>query len=123
MKKILNIIILNIIILLMVPLCLFAQQDGFTIDGHLDGLKDGETVKLGDRFKDWHTRVTIDSCLVKDGKFHLSTTFVPDGPRFYEIAFYGHEHTVAGKRIGGKVINVFLDNGDRVVIQGGDINQ
>src|SRR5258708_10495097 len=65
------------------------QKTGFGVNGHIDGLKDGIVVKLGNRFKDWHNFTEMDSCIVKDGNFNLkSAAYVPEGPRFYQEFFF-----------------------------------
>jgi peroxiredoxin len=100
-------------------------QSGFVISGHLDGLKDGETVRLCNRYADWHIATMMDSCKVRHGKFRLKGGFVEDGPRVYQILFHNHMvfDTVAGKPEGGLLCTLFIDNGDHVVISGGDINK
>jgi peroxiredoxin len=101
---------------------------GFEISGHIDGVKDGEVVKLGNRFADWHELTWMDSCIVEHGEFRLkSMDPVEEGPRGYQVLFVGHrvEDTTSGNHgnIGGQVISLFLNNGDKVGIRGGDINK
>jgi len=111
----------------LLPLAVFSQsKKGFEVKGHLEGLRDGEIVRLGNRFKDWHYFTPIDSCIIQNGSFQLKGEPVPEGPRVYELLFDSGRHRIAnpnGKgNIGGIAIDIFVDNGDLLVIDGGDIN-
>lgn len=116
------------------PLPSFAQSTkGFTIDGHLEGLQNGEKVFLA-RYTDVdvikkRSATIFDSCIVgTDGKFHLKAIAPEGGPYTYILDF---DHSVrhrkrdekSGKDIGGGGMELLVDNGQSVKIYGGDINK
>ena len=114
------------IIALIFPTKLLAQKaEGFEIEGHIDGVKDGEVVRLGNRFADWHELELIDSCVINRGEFHLTGKFVAEGPRIYELWFSGHrvQDKILRKNIGGVFCILFINNGERIKIRAGDINK
>ena len=87
------------------PIKLLAQQKtGYTIEGNLAGLSDGEKVimTLITECKD----TKADSAIVKNGKFILAGT-VPDGPRFYYMSFEKN----------GKTIRLMINNGEGINIR------
>jgi len=116
-----------LMILAVLPQALFSQQPGFEISGHLDGLKDGETVALGNRFADDRYLTITDSCKVIHGDFHLKGGGVPGGPRLYEIVFDEGRHRKhplgEDRNAGGITCLLLVDNGQKIVIHGGDINK
>lgn len=122
-----RIIVRLVFVFAFLPETIICQQRGFEINGHLDGMADGEIVKLGQRFDDFHFFTVIDSCKVSHGNFHLKSSLVPEGPRLYEILFNSgtHRHFDAGKNRneGGVICTLFIDNGDKITIHGGDINE
>lgn len=100
---------------------------GFEINGHLDGLEDGVVVKLANRFKDWHYPTWTDSCVVKNGNFHIKSNDVPEGPRQYELYFFkgknGHSYNEtfidSGLRYAeSHSLSFFLVNGDKIAVKG-----
>lgn len=99
-------------------------KQGFEVNGHIDGLPDGLVVKLFNRNgADWHIAYWMDSCVSKNGNFHLKTyERVPDGPRYYEIMFFkglgpnGHSTGVDDFTTDPQEIGLFLDNDDKVMI-------
>jgi thiol-disulfide isomerase/thioredoxin len=84
---------------------------GYTIDGHVEGLKDGDKVIMLLSFSDWGF-VRRDSAYVKNGTFHIDG-FVPEGPRFYYLSF---------ERL-SKVVRLLIDNNEQIKIKSSDINK
>jgi peroxiredoxin len=111
--------ILNFVCFICLPLCSIAQQPkGFEITGHLEGLSDGEIVKLFNRFGDWHKPRWMDSCRVLHGEFHLkSTAPVEEGPKIFEIDF----EEKPGREARGCAL--LIDNGDKIVLKSSDVNK
>lgn len=104
------------IFLTMIPFYFYAQQrNGYTIDGYIKGLEEGEKVVMRLSYnkavppfiQQFENR---DSAYVKDGKFHLSG-IVPEGPRRYWMIFDRHSRD----RI--KVIDLVIDNNEKIVIR------
>ncbi|MFI5136922.1 MAG: DUF4369 domain-containing protein, partial [Sphingobacteriales bacterium] len=107
------IIVEFLIIVLMSPTHLLAQQQkGYEINGHMDGLADGEKVVMQLSDGSAWGFIRRDSANVKNGDFHL-TGFVPEGPRFYFLTF--DKHTT-------KAIRLTIDNGEHIIIRSTDIN-
>jgi peroxiredoxin len=118
-------IIAIVFVLGAMPLFLAAQQNkGFEITGHLEGLTNGEVVRLRSFFNDSSNSTLLDSCKSINGEFHLKG-ITPDGPRLYIIGFRGHSHLIpgSGKAIGGIIMTLLIDNGEKITIHGGDINK
>ena len=92
-------------------------KDGFEITGHLDGMEDGITVKLFNRFKDWHLPTWMDSCKVLNGEFHLKGGYIPEEPRLYEISFFRGAKERYDVHENGS-IGLYISNGDKIKIQG-----
>lgn len=98
---------------LLAHLSLVAQtQKGFSITGRLDGLGNGEQVKLeildsiGDRSE-------LASVTVKNGAFHFEGK-VPNGPRYFFISL----RYFPKDRLWEKSIPLFIDEGDQLQIRG-----
>jgi peroxiredoxin len=109
MKKILA----GLIFLLIFGQSLWAkQQAGYTIEGHLEGLSDGTVVSMDLLDEEIDDFKTTDSAVVKNRQFVI-TGIVPDGPRFYYLKF----------NTSGKVIRLFIDNGEHISIHSADINK
>src|SRR5437868_3346425 len=104
------------------------QQKGFEITGHIDGVLDGEKVVLGHYPFTWHPLlpfgpISIDSCFVKNGEFHLSGVVQDGGPNFFTIVFEYPKHNNNKYDAGNKYCQLFADNGEKIVIHGGDIDK
>jgi len=114
----------NFILFLICPITLFAQQQGFEIAGHLDGLKDGEAVVLTIN-EDGDNWIPIDSCKVYNNGDFCFKGFVQAGPRMVAIDFANHRafNSKLMHDLGGSVCDFFLNNGEKVSIKGGDINK
>ena len=101
-------------------------KKGITISGHLDGLQDGDVVKLGNRFADWHYITWMDSCVIVNGNFHFQNTEAFDEPMGYEIYFHkGVDGRSTGEPIdyinlkgGGARLGFLAQNGDQIRISG-----
>ncbi|RKR79993.1 peroxiredoxin [Mucilaginibacter gracilis] len=108
--------IIYALIILLLPLFSAAQEKaGFTIEGHLQGLKEGEKVTLRPFYHGKYTPV-LDSAFVKNGTFKL-IGIIPDGPRYVEILF--DKHT---EGLDKKVVRLLLDNNENITLISGDIN-
>ncbi|HWK04514.1 MAG TPA: DUF4369 domain-containing protein [Puia sp.] len=78
------------------PLVAFQMPpNGYTITGHIEGLKEGEKVKMSLMSLSPINKETRDSSYVVNGKFTI-TGYVPDGPRLYYMEFGDHPSKVAG---------------------------
>jgi len=92
------------------PMNLFAQnKKRFTIDGKVQGLKDGTVIKMAILDAD----TLLDSSSLKDGKFLLSG-IVPEGPRMVIISF-----PVMGEF--SKNLRLLVDNGQNITLDCHDI--
>src|SRR5258708_21418636 len=95
------------------PLSLFSQvKKGFTIDGSIQGLKDGDIIKMN-MLLELNADTIIDSCILKDGKFRLSG-YLPEGPRMIEIFF----PVITGY---SKILRLLVDNGQNITLDCRDI--
>ncbi len=117
---------ISFLFLLVIPIILFSQNSsntlikeggGYTIDGYLPGLKDGEKVTMRlSSSKGYHSYEyylsTRDSAYVKNGEFHLKG-IVPDGPRRYRMEF--DKHTFKEAQI--KIIDLCIDNNEKITIR------
>ena len=111
------------------PFAAYSQiRTGFTINGHIDGLQNGEKVLMIYR-SEFPKTVRIDSCfVVNDGDINLKGGRVENGPAFYTLIFtFGPgPHRVRNetlkRNVGGMECNLFVDNGDSITIQGSNIN-
>ena len=105
---------LIIILLCYLPMLSFTQsQTGFEITAHLDGINDGETIRLIDRlhFDRFHP-VYLDSAKVKNGTFHLK------GKTSIASEFLSCIILISDQ----KFIGLVALNGEKINIKGGDIN-
>lgn len=92
------------ILLIFVSFRSIAQQNGFEIGGHLEGLEEGGTVYLypmGD-----YEHFTVDTCIVKNGSFFFKG-IATDGPRIYELQLTGKEERTA---------RLCINNGEKIVV-------
>jgi peroxiredoxin len=101
----------KVLFLLYLPCKLFAQdKEGYTIEGHIGGLKEGEKVSMmlatnkGTDFFD--NLIESEVAYVKNGTFQIKG-IVPEGPRRYLMTFDKHP----------KRINLYIDNGERITIR------
>src|SRR5258708_3726965 len=126
-----RILIGALLIASLLPLTLLSQQKkGFEINGHIDGLQDKEKVLLA-HFPDPNKAATRDdSCFVTNGgDIHLKGIAPEEGPHFYLISFDngGVRHRIQdeklGENVGGSAINLFIANGDKIMIHGSNINK
>lgn len=119
-----RLIIIGVLIVVMLPFFIFSQNKiGFEINGHLDGLNNGDVVKLGNRFADWHTPIWTDSCVILNGNFCLKGGEVIEGPREYEIAFFkGKDGVSLNETLTGNYyeswLPLFVENGQKLSISG-----
>jgi peroxiredoxin len=110
-----NVLVYILIFIAINPSKIQAQTSkGYQINGHIEGLEDGEKLLLSLFIQGWHTTLT-DSCIVKNGEFHLSGE-VPDGPRLYWLINRHPRHK-------NKFIVLLMDNGEIINIKGTDINK
>ena len=98
-----------------IPFSIFSQQQkGYTIDGQIGGMGEGEKVSMwlsvGDGFNE---DVVRDSSYVDKGIFHLSG-IVPEGPRMYTLKFDKHP---------AKYCILVIDNNEQITITGSDIGK
>jgi peroxiredoxin len=119
-----RLIVVSLVLLFIFPIVSTAEEivPGFEVDGHIEGLKDGEIVRLSNRFADWQKPTWVDSCRVQHGSFHLKGPAVPEGPRPYDIIFNGHRIKANHEARGGDWIRIYVKTGDRLSIVGGNIN-
>lgn len=103
---------LIILLYLLLPFSLLAQQKtGYTIEGNIPGVPDGEKIIMNLLQSD-DKEISKDSAIVSAGNFRLTGT-VPDGPRFYVMQL--------GKS--GKSIRLFINNGEHISIKSPDITK
>src|ERR1035438_9009410 len=124
------------ILALIIPVSLFSQQqEGFEINGHIEGLKNGDKVLLAH----WNYLMVgnranrDDSCLVtNNGDFHLKGVMPDDHlPHGYFFAFVDNNDNdihrkfdpVLNTKTGGTECNLLIKNGERITVTGPDINK
>jgi peroxiredoxin len=83
-----------------------SSTNTFFIDGHIEGLKDGEKVLLS-RFGVGFDNTIVDSSFVRAGTFHFHSK-TPDGPYIHHISFSEHQN---------KFIALPIENGDDIKIE------
>lgn len=89
------------------------ENKGFTIDGHIEGLQEGGKAFIVMSTGDGRTdEILIDSAIINKNSFHLSG-FAPEGPRMFTLKFEKHSN---------KACILILNNNEKVIIKGGDIN-
>ena len=103
---------------LILPCGLVAQEfQGFEINGHIDGLKDGEKIWLTHYYSFGGYKPSyVDSCIVTNGQFHLKGTMA-EGPKEYVIRFDLTHPTSNGER---KFCYLFIDNHEHISIYGSE---
>ncbi|MEP7376059.1 MAG: DUF4369 domain-containing protein [Chitinophagaceae bacterium] len=94
------------------------QQNGFTIDGNIEGLVDGEKMTLvmansNGLDENSFDMLRTDSGYSKNGRFHISG-FVPEGPRYYWLIFDKHAD---------KIIELFINNNEQIKLESGDMKK
>jgi len=100
---------------------------GYEISGQIAGLEEGEKVTMclsNARGKEFHRNmINRDSAYVKNGKFHIKG-HVPEGPRRYWMIFDRHTGDfVNGKLTASKVINLYIDENEKISISSKDVNK
>lgn len=103
-----------IVSLIVFPVILHAQsKKGYEINGKLEGVKDGEVVKM----LPYHNGLygNGDSVYIKNGTFNI-TGHVLDGPLNYELVVKDSLGYVNHVRMN-------IDNGEQITIRGGDISK
>jgi peroxiredoxin len=113
MKMKINLRWLLIIVTLAFPSLVRGQQTpGFTIVGHINGLKDGTAMVLKMMVYDNPLNADlrpVDTTYVKNGEFRING-HVPEGPRFYWLHFQ-----VDSKN--AYLLRLFLDNDQHITVR------
>jgi len=93
------------------------SQKGYEITGHLEGLRDGEKVRMlmfsSIRPNDFVAR---DSAYVKNGQFHI-TGYVPEGPRMYWLTFE------RDSKLNHAICTLWINNDEHITINNTDSSQ
>src|SRR4029077_14030615 len=95
-----------LVALYLMPVMLHAQKpDGYTMTGHIKGLKEGDKVLLTmmEDLPGEAVELHADSPAVKNGEFKLQG-HVPGGPRVYWLRFPRTD----------RVYRMFIDNGQDI---------
>jgi peroxiredoxin len=126
-----QLIIATLLIILSLPSIAKSQdQKGFEITGHIDGVQDGEKVLLCHYPFSWvafspFPLLPIDSCIVKNGEFHLQAVDTVGGPHLYHLKFEWPRHHLNAAVDNGAAMTceLLIANGEHITIHGGNIDK
>ena len=125
-------LIMGILLVILSLPSIAKSQDpkGFEINGHIDGVQDGEKVVLLHYPFTWIAippiaGVPMDSCIVKNGQFHLQAVDTAGGPHLYYLKFEWPKHRLNAFADNGAAMTceLLIANGDHINIHGGDIDK